>query len=100
MIGVPADCLSIGSTPNCAIHGFIKLASHVGPRGSDSPKDISVLTVQGHPEFNPDVMLKVIDAREESGVFSKALAQESRKYAQMHDDGVWFGSLILDVMGI
>ncbi|KAG0140324.1 hypothetical protein CROQUDRAFT_665338 [Cronartium quercuum f. sp. fusiforme G11] len=100
VLSVPNNCFSIGSTSNCDIHGLIRFGSHLGPSEFNRPTDISLLTVQGHPEFNPDVLLKLIDAREEGGVFSKALAEESRKYARMHDDGVWFGTLILQIMGI
>lgn len=97
MTSVPSTCYSIGSTDDCEIHGLVRYASNCV---SGDVRDISLLTVQGHPEFNPDVTVKIIDDREGSGVFDKALAEQSRAYAQMHDDGIWFGGLALKIMGL
>lgn len=62
--------------------------------------DISVLAVQGHPEFLPDLVLTLIDSRERRGIISSQLAEESRHYAKEHDDGIWLGRVCLGVMGI
>lgn len=97
---VPPSCFSIGYTLSCPIHGLVRYTPNVEHNSSDELANISLLTVQGHPEFNPDVTLRVIDARERLGVFDQELAEESRQYAQMHDDGVRFGGLILRIMGI
>ncbi|KAH9810666.1 class I glutamine amidotransferase-like protein [Melampsora americana] len=100
VISVPPSCFSIGSTLSCPIHGLVRYTPDVEHNASDELANISLLTVQGHPEFNPDVTLRVIDERERMGVFDEELAEESREYAQMHDDGIRFGGLILRIMGI
>jgi hypothetical protein len=58
-----------------------------------------ILSVQGHPEFNPQLVLKVIDFREQKGLFSKEVAEESRVDAKKHDDGIKLGRSILKVLG-
>ena len=60
-----------------------------------APSDVAVFTWQGHPEFTSDIVLKVIDAREEAGIISADLARESRIYAAQQDQGVWLGARLL-----
>lgn len=43
---------------------------------------------QGHPEFLPDIVQKMVDAREASGVLSKEVAAEARIRANREHDGV------------
>lgn len=45
-------------------------------------------------------MQKVIDVRQELGVFSSELAEQSRRHAVEHDEGVWIGRVLLGIMGV
>jgi hypothetical protein len=73
------------------VHGLVKY--------SDGG-EISIFTLQGHPEFSPDIVCKIIDAREKSGVLPKELADESRKYAAERDEGIRLGGVVLSILGI
>jgi hypothetical protein len=73
------------------VHGLVKY--------SDGG-EISIFTLQGHPEFSPDIVCMIIDAREKSGAYSKALADESRRHAAERDEGIRLGRVMLSILGI
>lgn len=54
----------------------------------------------GHPEFTPDIVQKVIDAREKNGVFSPEMVEQSRKHAVERDEGIRIARVILEVLGM
>jgi len=74
---------------------------HAMARFSDSPSlsTCQILSVQGHPEFKPELVLKIIDFREQKGIFNKEFADDSRVDAKKHDDGIRVGRTILKVLG-
>ena len=72
---LPRDTLLIGSTPKCPIQGFIRYRS-------PSSKDIHILALQGHPEFVPDIVEKIIDVRAEKGVLDEPTTVEARRRAR------------------
>lgn len=37
------------------------------------------MTVQGHPEFTPEIVKNVVDAREEQGIFDAEAVKEARR---------------------
>lgn len=57
---------------------------------------------QGHPEFLPDMVNKIIDVREKSGVLSDAeTLKEARERAVREDDGKGIiGKAIWKVLGV
>lgn len=62
--------------------------------------DIHILTVQGHPEFSPDIVHKIIDAREASGVLNAETVKEARVKASKRDDGIGLiGKAVWQVLG-
>ena len=52
-----------------------------------STQEIHVFTVQGHPEFNPDIVGKIVDAREASGVMDAETVKGARGRTNKRDDG-------------
>lgn len=53
----------LGSTVDCRVQGFVRFRSD-GPLPDARDLDlhnVSVFAVQGHPEFEPDVVLKIIE---------------------------------------
>lgn len=61
-------------------------------------KDIDVFALQGHPEFSPDFVTEIINIREEKGILTKEFAEQSRKDAALHDEGVALGAVILRLL--
>ncbi|KAL8292753.1 hypothetical protein RQP46_001365 [Phenoliferia psychrophenolica] len=95
---LPPGFSSLGSTPICPVHGMLRRLPSVAPSSPVELADIQVLTLQGHPEFTPDIVGKIIDARE--GVFGPELTEQSRKHAEEHDEGVMIAEVILRMLGM
>lgn len=72
----------------------------VSPPDPASLQDIKIFTLQGHPEFSPELVLEIIDAREAKGILTKEFAAQSRDDARLHDEGVPLGAVILTIVGI
>jgi len=98
---LPKNFTNLGSTHKCPVHGMVRFLSVDGnDAGRSGLADISILTLQGHPEFNTDIVSKIIDLREDIGILSHELAEESRAYAREDHEGVWFGRLCVSVLGM
>ncbi|CAH7670946.1 class I glutamine amidotransferase-like protein [Phakopsora pachyrhizi] len=112
---LPDSCVSIGSSTVTPIHGFIRFRSELSSLTSISNNnisegdksdertldDVSILTVQGHPEFTNDLSLKTIDVRQSKGIFTDRLANDARSTLENGiDDGVWFTSQLFKIMKI
>ncbi|SCV69457.1 BQ2448_2477 [Microbotryum intermedium] len=95
---LPSGFEVLGSTPICPIHGMVKYSSTAS--SSANLSDIEVLTLQGHPEFSPDIVLKVIEVRAERGVFDPEMAEKSRAQARESDEGVRIGEIVLRIIGL
>lgn len=53
----------------------------------------------GHPEFSPDIVLKIIAIRQSSRVISDEIAEESKVFARERDEGVsCVGKVWLELM--
>jgi len=83
---LPPNFLLLGSTPKCGIQGM--LLPYSDRKGLEELEDVHILCVQGHPEFVPGIVERVIDAREKSGILDEPTAQEGRHRGAQDDDGV------------
>lgn len=72
----------------------------VSPPDPSSLQDVKIFTLQGHPEFSPELVLEIIDAREAKGILTKEFAEQSRADARLHDEGVQLGVVILTIVGL
>ena len=70
-----------GHTEMCQIHGMWK--------------EGVLLTLQGHPEYNGDIVSEVLDARLEAGVFTQEQYDEAKSRVYATHDGVVVGAEIL-----
>ena len=89
---LPPNFSLLGNTVDCAIQGM------TSPSTATSLADVQILTLQGHPEFSPDIVTALINMREEKGIITKDLADKSRQYAALHDEGLRAGATILQLM--
>ncbi|KAK4055421.1 hypothetical protein OIO90_003259 [Microbotryomycetes sp. JL221] len=98
---LPAGFESLGSTKDCSIHGMVRFRKRSDTQAKQSVlDDIDVITLQGHPEFTPDMVNKIIDAREQGKVISKQVADESRQFALERDQGIEIGRLLLKLLHV
>ncbi|KAM0746901.1 class I glutamine amidotransferase-like protein [Meredithblackwellia eburnea MCA 4105] len=101
---LPPNFELLGSTPVCYNQGMLKRDSskfsHKEGSGGFDLESIAIITVQGHPEFTPDIVGKIIDAREKSGVLSHEFADQSRVHAKENDEGIKIGEVFLGILGV
>ena len=68
----PEGVEELGSSPVCKVQGMY------------SPRRL--ITVQGHPEFNQDIMTEIINTRHATGIFNdEAFEKHMKKVALPHD---------------
>ncbi len=73
----PDDVEQLGSSPVCRVQGMYKKGH--------------VITVQGHPEYDEEIMTEIIRARHAMGIFSDEDADKYMDKAVKHHDGVAVG---------
>ncbi|KAI5117618.1 hypothetical protein M0805_001218 [Coniferiporia weirii] len=128
---LPPSFLLLCSTPITPVHGMVRLyppstglspsppssptppPSSAAPTTSPSPpippppppinpSQIHILTVQGHPEFTPDIVHAIVDARSRpGGPMDAAVAREGRERAERPHEGIGaVGRAIWRVLGV
>ncbi|KAL9109537.1 MAG: hypothetical protein Q9227_005873 [Pyrenula ochraceoflavens] len=70
----PQDVEQLGSSPVCEVQGMY-LAKRL-------------ITVQGHPEFNEDIVKEIVESRHATGVFDDQTYEEAMKRAVKPHDGL------------
>jgi GMP synthase-like glutamine amidotransferase len=97
---VPPPLHLLGSTSVSYNQGMVLLEDGTSP-DTAKPTDIRVFTVQGHPEFTASISNFIIDARIQTGVLSKQVAEDARlRNAKLQNDGVDIvGRLMWKIMG-
>lgn len=77
----PANVVPLGSSPRCAVQGMYRPGKF--------------MTVQGHPEFNEEIVTEIVTLRTQTGVFSKEQGEDALERAKWEHDGVAIGSAFL-----
>ncbi|KAG8899473.1 hypothetical protein FRB99_006700 [Tulasnella sp. 403] len=96
---LPPSFELLGSSPVALVQGIV--LKYPSPTSDDPASAIQVFAVQGHPEFKPDIVSKIIDVREKSGAMDAGTVKAGRENASKPDDGVGaIGRAIWSVMGI
>ena len=70
----PEGVEALGSSPVCEVQGMYV------------PKKL--LTVQGHPEFNQEIMTEILETRHKTGIFNDEAFQEHFKKVALPHDGL------------
>ena len=70
----PPGAESLGFTPKCEIHGMLV------PR--------RVITIQGHPEFDKDIMTELLETRHTQGIFDDPTYEDGMARVAREQDGV------------
>lgn len=74
----PAHVEHLGYTDRCAVQGM-----YVKKR---------VITVQGHPEFNGNIVAELLERRHSQGIFNDEMYDEGMSRVRKHHDGVRIGA--------
>lgn len=86
---LPPGFTCIGSTPDCHVHGMVY------PETVTSLADARVVTLQGHPEHTPEMVLRYTAHAVEKGAVSSEEAEHLRYKAGLNDDGLFVGAILL-----
>lgn len=71
---VPSGLQNVGSSPRCAVQGFYMPGR--------------LVSVQGHPEFNEDIITKIIRMRRSQHIFDGDVADDGLARAPLKHDGL------------
>lgn len=77
----PAGVEALGSSPTCSVQGMYA-------RGR-------LITVQGHPEFNQQIVSEILASRHERGIFDDAKFEDGMARVGKEHDGVTVGKAFL-----
>lgn len=113
---------NLGSTPLCEYHSlclkyptdspplpsiagtssFVAFDTFTPPTssGPSPPRACQVLTLQGHPEFDAEIVDLLIDAKTEMGPVADEVKEEARKRAKRQDDALKIGQRLLCMLGV
>ncbi|KAF2788734.1 class I glutamine amidotransferase-like protein [Melanomma pulvis-pyrius CBS 109.77] len=70
----PKGVETLGASPKCLIQGMYKKGKFI--------------SVQGHPEFNEQIVTRLVNMRHEQGIFTNELAKDALDRVGNHHDGV------------
>lgn len=70
----PDGVEKLGASPRCLVQGMYK-------------KD-RFISVQGHPEFNKDIMIELVKTRNKQGIFEDEQARDALERSGKYHDGV------------
>lgn len=70
----PEGVEQLGSSPRCQVQGM-----YIRDK---------VLTVQGHPEFNEEIVKELLETRHEQGIFDDKTFEEAMSRVGKQQDGV------------
>ncbi|KAI9821802.1 MAG: hypothetical protein M1827_002383 [Pycnora praestabilis] len=70
----PKGVEDLGSSPRCRVQGMY------WPR--------KLITVQGHPEFNEEIVIELLEARHDQGIFDDTVYEDAMARVGKHHDGV------------
>ena len=71
---VPASTEPLGSSPRCAVQGMYAKGK--------------VITVQGHPEFNEEIVRELLESRHGKGIFGDEVYEDGMRRVGRAHDGV------------
>jgi GMP synthase-like glutamine amidotransferase len=77
----PDDVEHLGHTDRCEVQGMYQKNR--------------LMTVQGHPEFNGDVVSELLQRRHDQGIFDDAMYDEGMSRVRKHHDGTIVGAAFL-----
>lgn len=77
----PKEVVALGSSPRCLVQGMYAARK--------------MISVQGHPEFNGEIVSKILTIRTQAGVFGEEESKDAFSRADLAHDGVDIGAAFL-----
>ena len=82
--GCPEGAELLSRTDVCAVQGFVKPGRYI--------------TVQGHPEFNEEIVREICRVRHDGGVFSDEVYEDAMARVANQHDGVRIARAFLEFL--
>lgn len=77
----PPDVEPLGDSPRCDVQGMYLKGR--------------IMTVQGHPEFNEEIMRELLESRRSQGIFDDSVFKDGMDRVANHHDGVAVSSAFI-----
>jgi GMP synthase-like glutamine amidotransferase len=81
VFSLPPGVVSLGSSPRCEVQGMYAAGRFI--------------TVQGHPEFNGEIITEIVKVRSTGGIFTEEMAKDADDRAFNEQDGIAIGAVFL-----
>ena len=96
----PTEAPPLPSTAGGSAYLAFDVSDHTLSSSGPAPaRSLHILSTQGHPEFNQDIVEKIMSVRSEMGVVQGELLEEGRKRAPRPHDGLRVGAVFLAMLG-
>jgi hypothetical protein len=77
----PEAVIPLGHSPRCEVQGMYEKGH--------------LITVQGHPEFDGDVVEELLESRHDMGIFDDAMFKDGMSRVRKHHDGTAVGAAFI-----
>ncbi|KDN52922.1 class I glutamine amidotransferase-like protein [Tilletiaria anomala UBC 951] len=96
----PTECPPIPSVVNTSAYLAFDISdSGISSSGPLPARSLHVLTTQGHPEFNREIVELIMSVKTEMGAITGNLLEEGLQNAQKEHDGLRMGAIFLAMLG-
>jgi len=102
---IPQGATLLATSSKCPNHGFLIPPLSPSPSPEDNNnnnlnnrKPNGVITVQGHPEFTPDIMREILETRHATGLFTPDVFEDGMARREEAHDGVLMARAFLDFL--
>ncbi|PWN41926.1 class I glutamine amidotransferase-like protein [Ceraceosorus guamensis] len=96
----PTDAPPLPSAVSSSDYIAFDISSVEDSSGPAPSRSLHILTLQGHPEFDAEIVETLIDARTEMGLIQGDLRREGLERAKREHDGARIGRAVLAMLGV
>lgn len=97
----PTEAPPLASTAQTSAYMAFDIEdSETASSGPNPLRSLHVLTFQGHPEFDREIVENIIEVRTEMGIVTGELRERSLENAKKPHDGLKLGRAILAMLGV
>ncbi|CEH12496.1 Predicted glutamine synthetase [Ceraceosorus bombacis] len=96
----PTDAPPLPSAVSASEYIAFDISSVQDSSGPAPSRSLHILTLQGHPEFDAEIVETLIDARTEMGLIQGDLRSEGLQRAKRQHDGARIGRAVLAMLGV
>lgn len=96
----PTDAPPLPSAVSSSDYIAFDVSSLEDSSGPAASRSLHILTLQGHPEFDEEIVTTLIHARTEMGLIEGDVREEGLERAVRQHDGIKLGRAVLAMLGV